>query len=106
MSLSKFGLLFVVFVDVVGQGLIIPIINALVMDPASAFLPAGTPQDTRQFNFGLVIGLFYLSWFLGAVYISKLSDSIGRKNGILICLAGALFGYVNPWLDIPRHSKA
>ena len=64
------------------------------MDPASAFLPAGTPQETRQFNFGLVIGVFYLSWFLGAVYISKLSDSIGRKHGILICLAGALFGYV------------
>lgn len=104
MNLSKFGLLFVVFVDVVGQGLIIPIINSLIMDPAAAFMPTGTPEGTRHFNYGLVIGVFYLSWFLGAVYISKLSDSIGRKNGILICLAGSLVGYVLTILSIALGS--
>ena len=33
-------------------------------------------------------------WFLGAPYIAKLSDAIGRKNAIMICLFGALFGYI------------
>jgi DHA1 family tetracycline resistance protein-like MFS transporter len=41
----------------------------------------------------LVIGIFFLCWFLGGPYISKLSDAIGRKNAILICLFGALSGY-------------
>jgi len=94
MNLSKLGLLFVVFVDLMGQGLLFPIVNALMMDPADGLLPAGTSAAARHFNYGLVIGVFYLAWFLGAVYISKLSDSIGRKTGILICLAGALVGYV------------
>ncbi len=94
MNLSTLGLLFVIFVDVAGQGLILPIINTLVMDPSTGLLPASAPVSERHFSYGLVIGAFYLSWFLGAVYVSKISDSIGRKNGILICLAGALAGYV------------
>jgi MFS family permease len=40
-----------------------------------------------------VIGAFFFAWFLGAAYISKLSDMIGRKKGIQICLAGGFLGY-------------
>ena len=94
MNLTKLGLLFVIFIDVTGQGLILPIINTLIMDPQAGLLPAETVLATRHFDYGLVIGVFYLSWFLGSVYISRLSDSIGRKKGIMICLTGALAGYV------------
>jgi hypothetical protein len=59
MSLTKFGLLYVVFVDVMGQGLIFPILNTMMMEPG--FLPADTPEATRHFNYGLVIGVFFLS---------------------------------------------
>ena len=85
--------MFVVFVDLIGQGLVFPIVNTLIMDPSSGFLPADTPTGRRQFNYGLVIGLFFLSWFFGVVYVAKISDAIGRKNAMLICLAGALAGY-------------
>jgi hypothetical protein len=54
MNLSKFGLLFVIFVDVFGQSLILPIINTLVMDPGTDFLPPATSKATRHFDFGLV----------------------------------------------------
>ena len=100
MNLSVLGLLFVIMVDVAGQGLILPIINTLVMDPTTGLLLQSAPASERHFSFGLVIGVFYLSWFLGAVYISKLSDSIGRKNGILICLTGAFAGYVLTILSV------
>lgn len=93
-GLAKFALLAVVFVDLIGQGLVFPIINTLMMDPQQTFLPTSTPEATRHFNYGLVIGIFFLSWFLGAAYISRISDSIGRKNAIMICLFGALVGYV------------
>ncbi len=93
MKIARFTLLCVVFLDIMSQGLVIPILTTLMMDPASGFLPAGTDAPSRQATFGLVMGIFFLSWFLGAAYISKLSDSIGRKAGILVCLFGALIGY-------------
>jgi DHA1 family tetracycline resistance protein-like MFS transporter len=93
MSLSRFALLFVVFIDVMGQGLVFPIVTTIVMEPTQGFLPQHTAHALREFDYGLVIGVFFLAWFLGAAYISKLSDYIGRKPGILLCLAGAFTGY-------------
>ena len=92
-KIAKLTLMFVVFVDQLGQGLVFPIINTLIMDPTSGFLPKDTAMAARHLNYGLVIGIFFFAWFLGVVYVSKLSDSIGRKNALLICLFGALFGY-------------
>ena len=92
-AMAKITLMFVVFVDLLGQGLVFPIINTLIMDPSSGFLPQGTSLGTRHFDYGLVVGVFFLSWFLGVVYVAKVSDSIGRKNALLICLGGALTGY-------------
>jgi len=92
-TLAKFTLMFVVFVDLIGQGLVFPIINSLIMEPSSSFLPESTAMGIRHFDYGLVIGIFFLAWFLGVVYVAKVSDSIGRKNALLICLGGALAGY-------------
>jgi predicted MFS family arabinose efflux permease len=91
--MTKITLMFVVFIDLIGQGLVFPIINSLIMQPSSDFLPAAVSVGTRHFDYGLVIGIFFLAWFLGVTYLAKVSDSIGRKNALLICLAGALVGY-------------
>ena len=103
-TMAKIALMFVVFVDLIGQGLVFPIINSLIMDPSSGFLPAGTTMDARHFNYGLVVGIFFLAWFLGVVYVSKVSDSIGRKNALLICLGGALTGYAITIVSIYLNS--
>lgn len=92
--IAKFALLAVVFVDLIGQGLVFPIINELVMDPKANFLPVSSSPATRHFDYGLVIGIFFLCWFFGGVYVAKLSDTIGRKKAIMICLFGALVGYM------------
>ena len=92
-TIAKVTLMFVVFVDLIGQGLVFPIIDTLIMEPSSGFLPESTATGIRHFDYGLVIGIFFLAWFLGVVYVSKVSDSIGRKNALLICLGGALAGY-------------
>ncbi|MEM7170177.1 MAG: MFS transporter [Pseudomonadota bacterium] len=94
MSLLRLSLMLVVFVDIMGQGLILPIINTLLIDPSSKFLPSDTSHNTREVLYGVLTGIFYLFWFFGAAYISKLSDYIGRKRGIVICLLGALAGYI------------
>ena len=103
-GLAKFTLMFVVFVDLIGQGLVFPIINALIMEPTSGFLPADATMASRHFDYGLVIGIFFLAWFLGVVYVSKISDSIGRKNALLICLVGALAGYAITILSLYLNS--
>ena len=92
-TIAKITLLFVVFVDLIGQGLVFPIINSLIMEPTGDFLPKSASDAVRHVDYGLVIGSFFLAWFLGVVYIAKLSDSIGRKNTLLVCLGGALVGY-------------
>ena len=92
-GMTRLTLMFVVFVDLIGQGLVFPIVNALIMEPGADFLPESTSLGTREFYYGLVIGTFFLAWFLGVVYIARLSDSIGRRNALLICLGGALVGY-------------
>ncbi|MEM7318710.1 MAG: MFS transporter [Pseudomonadota bacterium] len=104
MSLSRLSLLLVVFIDVMGFGLIVPIFNTILLDPQQTFLPQGTPANTRQLDFTILIVVFFLFYFFGAAFIAKLSDYIGRKRGILICLAGALIGYVLTVLAIMNAS--
>lgn len=91
--LYRFALLLVVFVDIMGQGLVLPIFNTLLLSDTSSFVKAGTPLEHREFLFGILTGVFFFAWFLGAAYIAKFSDNIGRKNGIIICLTGGLIGY-------------
>lgn len=94
MAIAKIALTFVVLIDVMGQGLAFPIFSVLLLSDQSTMLAADTTGSTRQLYYGILIGLFFLSWFLGSIYISKISDSIGRKRGILICLVGTLAGYL------------
>ena len=103
-KMRQFALLFVVFLDLMNQGLVIPILTTAILDPAQSFLLPHASTASRQFDFGLVMGVFFLFWFLGAAYISKLSDSIGRKEGILICLAGNLLGYVLAIIALTEQS--
>jgi MFS family permease len=106
MRLAQIALLFVVVIDVMGQGLVLPLVTTLVMDPSLGLLATGTSDAERELAYGLAIGAFFLSWFLGAAYISKISDSIGRKNGIMICLAGGFVGYVLTIVAIEFDSYA
>ncbi len=84
----------VVVLDIMGQGMIIPVITTLLLDSDQSFLKPATSSSNRQLYYGATMGVVYFSWFLGATYFSRLSDFIGRKQGLLICLGGALLGYV------------
>ena len=53
---AKMALLFIVFVDLLGQGLVFPIINAMIMEPSSTFLPHEASDATRFSSYGLVGG--------------------------------------------------
>ena len=92
MKIGTVALYMVIMLDVMGQGLVIPVLTTLLLDPSQTLLDTNTPTGPRELYFGITMGVFFLSWFLGAAYISKLSDFIGRKQGLLICLGGAFLG--------------
>lgn len=104
MKLTKFALLSVVFLDIMSQGLVIPILNTIIMSPAQDFLPKETSTAARQFDFGLTMAVFFIAWFFGAAYISKVSDFIGRKAAMLICLVGALLAYILTIIALDTNS--
>jgi MFS family permease len=104
MNLTKLALLSIVFLDVMSQGLVFPILNTILMSPEQDFLPKDTSTAAREFNFGLTMAVFFIAWFFGAAYISKISDSIGRKAGMLICLVGSLLGYILTIIALDTNS--
>lgn len=93
MNKSLFVLFLVIFLDAAGMGMFFPIVNNLINNPAQDFLPVGTSLTQRNLYYGVMVGLFFLFWFLGAPFLSRLSDAIGRKRALLICLVGMFLGY-------------
>lgn len=77
-----------------GLGLVFPILNSLLFDPHSSFFSVETTEKVRNGLYGLTIGSYMLCWFFGAAFLGDLSDQIGRKKSLLICLIGATVGYV------------
>ncbi|MEN9560788.1 MAG: hypothetical protein RIQ56_61 [Candidatus Parcubacteria bacterium] len=85
--------------DMVGVGMVIPIIPILFTDPASSsFLLQGYSQSGQFFIAGLVTALFGLMQFLAAPVLGELSDIYGRKKlltlGVgILALSQILFGF-------------
>jgi len=102
--LANFPLFIVLFIDSMGLGLLFPILNSIIVDPASAFLPAMTSIAMRDFLYGLTVGIFMLCWFFGAAILGDLSDTIGRKKALILCLIGSFFGYFIAAVAIWFHS--
>jgi MFS transporter, DHA1 family, tetracycline resistance protein len=102
--LRALPLFVVLFLDSAGLGLVFPLLNSIIIDPAASFLPDGTSDQMRYFLYGLTIGIFMICWFFGAAILGDLSDHIGRKKSLMICLIGAFLGYVLAGIGIEMHS--
>lgn len=93
-SLSSILPLFLVlFIDGMGLGLLFPILNTIIIEPQTGFLPVETSLGVRDFYYGLTIGIFMICWFFGAAILGDLSDNVGRKKSLMICLLGSFLGY-------------
>ncbi len=87
-------LFLVLFIDSMGLGLVFPILNALVFEPSSQFIHAELTKNVRNILYGVTISIFMFCWFFGAAFLGDLSDQIGRKKSLMICLLGAVIGYL------------
>lgn len=97
-------LFLILFIDSMGLGLVVPLLNALIIDPSSNFFGPHLSTNWRNFIFGSTMGIFMLCWFFGASLLGDLSDQIGRKKSLMICLIGAFLGYLLSAIGVMLHS--
>jgi DHA1 family tetracycline resistance protein-like MFS transporter len=92
-------LFFTLLLDMIGTGMVIPIIPILFTDPASPeFLLTGYSVSNQYLIAGLITALFGLMQFLAAPILGELSDVFGRKRlltlGVgVLAVAQMLFGF-------------
>ncbi len=83
-----------VFIDLLGVGIVIPVIGPLLLDPSHNMLSAELSIHTRTILLGFLIAAFPLAQFFGAPMLGALSDRHGRRKILTISLFGTLIGYV------------
>src|SRR5579864_9256292 len=89
-SLLKAAPLFLVIaIDSMGLGILFPILSAMLISHASHFLPGSTSDFSRELLYGVTIGIYMIAWFFGSAMLGDLSDIMGRKKSLMICLIGA-----------------
>ncbi|MEI6532800.1 MAG: MFS transporter [Candidatus Roizmanbacteria bacterium] len=86
----------IVFVDLIGYGILIPVIPLLLGDVASPYylLSKSSNVHTGYFILGLLMAIYPLGVFLAAPILGQLSDKFGRKPILAISLLGTCISYV------------
>ncbi len=81
-------------IDMLGIGLIIPVVTPLLLDSNRGFLPASAAFGDRTLTLGLLLGSFSLAQFFGSSLLGALSDRYGRKVILYRTVAGTLLAYL------------
>lgn len=85
---------FTTFLDLLGVGIIIPIIAPLFLDVEHHLLPDHYTFSDRTIAMGLLISSFSFMQFFGSSFLGALSDRFGRKKVLFASIAGSALGYV------------
>src|SRR5919204_5709980 len=80
--------LITLFIDILGMGLVIPILPRLVQHLL------GGAVGEASFAYGLLVSIYSVMQFFCAPVLGALSDRFGRRPVILLALAGLGFDYV------------
>ena len=89
-------LFLVLFIDGMGLSLLFPVLNSIIIDTHSDFLLSTVSMTMRNFLYGMTVGIFMICWFFGAAFLGDLSDMIGRKKALMICLLLAKHPKLSP----------
>jgi len=87
-------LLLTIFIDLLGVGIVIPILAPLFLIPFTSILPMDYTYEQRVLLMGVLSASYPLAQFFGAPLLGALSDRYGRKPMLIISLVGTLLGYL------------
>jgi MFS family permease len=98
----------VVFIDLLGFGIVLPLLPLYGERYVDALIPGGRSNRTGGAILGLLMASFSAMQFLFAPIWGRISDRVGRRPILLVGLGGsvvfyALFGYAS---DLPLASAA
>ncbi len=84
-----------IFLDVLGVGILIPIIPQLLANPHSAYylLPAGWTFKGGLILLGWLVAIYPLMQFIATPILGQLSDRYGRKKILGFSIFGTAVGY-------------
>lgn len=85
-----------VFIDLLGIGILIPVIPQLFANPLSVeyMLPFGTSINEGYMLLGLLIAVYPIGQFLATPILGQLSDKYGRKKILALSLFGTSLSYI------------
>lgn len=86
--------LFTIFIDVLGVGILIPVLPLLVLPGADRVLPAEWSLRSSFIVLGWLTAIYPIMQFISTPILGQLSDRYGRKKILAISLAGTALGYV------------
>ena len=92
-----------VFIDLLGIGIIIPVLPALFFGPDATVLGPDVSYQQRSIIFGFLIASYPIMQFFGAPVLGALSDRYGRKPMLMLSLAGTFIGYVLFAIAVERN---
>ena len=87
-------LFMVIFLDIAGIILVLPVLTPLILQPSSGMIPAGMSMFGRDLLYGLSLSLFPFFMFFSTPIMGDLSDRFGRKKILMICLLGGSCSYI------------
>jgi DHA1 family tetracycline resistance protein-like MFS transporter len=85
-----------ILIDMLGYGILIPVIPELFADPRSPFyvLSTGGNPANGLIILGLLIASFPLGQFFATPILGQLSDRYGRKKVLIISILGTSVSYI------------
>lgn len=89
-----FPLFLTVFIDLLGLGIIIPILPMIILNPSAGLLPMEMSFSTRSIIYGFLIAAYPIAQFFSAPILGSLADEKGRKKILTLSLIGTLIGYL------------
>ena len=88
--------LLTIFVDMLGYGILIPVVPQLLGNEHSVFsvLALGMTIDQGYILLGFLVGVYPFMQFLATPILGQLSDKFGRKKVLAVALTGTCISYV------------